>query len=425
VSINGSRVVTVISATTFSVPVDCTAGGGTSGTVAITITSYGMGAARINRYVSDLAADGTTGTNTNGMVLTRQLSPASHANSSRGAPWPTFPANSSQPWFHGTHMKARMVVWKDTTTLDKFGMFIMRQGTSGNSNPTGSIRNQADVSSGSTGPNATAWTAALADAGTYDTGTSGILNDHECALRLYSANAVYNEAGKTLIPLAGIFARCDSGGTIPWNSDNSGCGFDSVGRAGGGVSTWLNQMTQAHWQAYFTATVQVPDAVCKIRIMLGHNLDQGGIDVGDGDGSQVEQTGSPAVTTSYWKKRYKALIERLRAAYLAAFPSGKVCFELIVPWRSVQTSAMTDATTAANINTVIKQIAEETGSSWFSFYDYFGGVAPFWALHAWQPANGTMLANALRDGMDRATNGQYTTLGQYNAGGGRYVRELR
>jgi hypothetical protein len=416
VSINGSRVVTVISATTFSVPVNCLAGGGTSGTVSLTITSYGMGAARINRYVSDIAAG--TSIATNGMVLTRQLSPASHANSSRGAPWPTFPANSSQPWFHGSHTKGKMVVWKDSATLDKFALYMLKQGTSSSDSGFAS-RVQADVSAGSTGPNATGWTAALADDGDYDTGTAGILNDHECAIRLYSSSAVYDETGKTLIPLSGIFARCDSGGTIPWNSDNSGCGFDSVGRAGGGVSTWLVQMTQAHWQAYFTATVQVPDACTKIRIMLGHNLDQSGIDVGDGDGSQVEQSGTPALTTSYWKKRYKALIERLRAAYVAAFPSGKVCFELIIPWRSVQTSSMTDATTAADVNRVIKEIAEETGSSWFSFYDYWNGVAPFWALHAWQPANGTKLADALRDGMDRATNYQFAEGGVVDSSGPR------
>ena len=417
VSINGSRVVTVTGATTFTVPVDCTAGGGTNGTASLTLTSYSMGTTRINRFTANLAVD--TINTASGMVLVRQLSPASHANSSRQAPWPTLPANSSQPWFHGTHMKAKVVVWKDAATLDKFAIYILRQGTSAN-NSTSAARVQVDVSASSTGPVASGWTTALTDAANYDSGASGILNDHECSIRLYSSSVVYDETGKAIIPIAGIFARCNSGGTIPWNSDNSGCGFAAMGRAGANVSNWLNYCTQDHWQAYFTATVLVPNAVTKIRIMLGHNLDSVGIDVGDGDGALPEQTGTPATTTAAWKKRYKALIERLRAAYMAAFPSGKVCFELIVPWRSGQTSSMTDATTAANVNLVIKQIAAETNSSWFSFYDYWNGVAPFWALHAWQPANGDMLASALRNSMDRATNYRYSDFGEIQ-----YSRQFR
>ena len=43
------------------------------------------------------------------------------------------------------------------------------------------------------------------------------------------------------------------------------------------------------------------------------------VDVGDGDGAQAEQASN--VTTSYWKKRYKAFIQRLKDAYAAAFPS--------------------------------------------------------------------------------------------------------
>lgn len=414
VSINGTHTITVTSATAFTVPVNCLAGGGTGGTAALTLSSYSMGPTRINRFTADLAA--STVIAANGMVLTRQLTPATHTNSSRGAPWPTFPANSSQPWFHGTHMKAKMVVWKDAATLDKFALYMLRQGTSA-SNNNAATRVQVDVSAAATGPIETGWTDVLADAGTYDVSATGIANDHECSIRMYSSSATYNETGKALIPLAGIFARCDSGGVIPWNSDNSGCGFDSIGRAGAYVSDWLNYCTQAHWQAYFTATVLVPDATTKIRIMLGHNCNPSGSDVGDGDGSQVEQSSN--LTTSYWKKRYKALIARLQAAYAAAFPSGKLCFELIVPWASVQTSAMSNATLAADINRVIKEIAAETGASWFSFYDYWNGVAPFYNLHAWQPANGHMLAAALRDGMDRATGFAFSSQGPIQLAGAR------
>jgi hypothetical protein len=407
-------------AAAFTVPVDCTAGGGSSYTACtakLALTSYSMGTTRLNRFTANLAA-GTLNT-ASGLVLVRQLSPSSHANSSRQAPWPTLPANSSQPWFHGSHVKAKIVVWKDSDTLDAFAIYMLRQGTSA-SNSTPANRVQVDVSAASTGPVASPWSDVLADQANYDSGASGILNDHECSLRMYSSSAAYDETGKTLIPLCAIFARCDAGGTIPWNLDNSGCGFAAMGRAGAGVSNWLNYCTQAHWQAYFTATVLVPDACTKIRIMLGHNLDGGTSDVGDGDGPQAEQTGTPATTTAAWKKRYKDLISRLRSAYMAAFPSGKVCFELIVPWRSGQTSSMTDATTAADVNRVIKAIAEETGSAYFSYYEYWDGVAPFWALHAWQPANGDMLATALRNSMDRATNYRYSDLGEIQ-----YSRQIR
>lgn len=417
VDINGARTITAVTATTFTIGVNTLLGGGTGGTASLSLSSYSMGTTRLNRFTADLAVD--TLNTASGLVLVRQLSPASHANSSRQAPWPTLPANSSQPWFHGSHVKGKVVVWKDSSTLDKFAIYMLRQGTSANNGNSGS-RVQVDVSAASTGPIASDWTAALTDATTYDSGASGILNDHECSIRLYSSSVVYDETGKSFIPISAIFARCNSGGTIPWNSDNSGCGFSAMGRAGANVSNWLNYCTQAHWQAYFTATVQVPNAVTKIRIMLGHNLDSVGIDVGDGDGALPEQTGTPATTTAAWKKRYKALIARLRAAYVAAFPSGRVVFELIVPWRSGQTSAMLDSTTAADVNRVIKEIAAETGSAWFSFYDYWNGVAPFWALHAWQPANGHMLAASLRNSMDRATNYRYSDLGELQ-----YSRQFR
>jgi hypothetical protein len=285
---------------------------------------------------------------------------------------------------------------------------MLRQGSSANNSNLGT-RTQVDVSAAAAGPVATGWTDVLTDAGTYDSSTDGISNDHECAIRMYSSSAVYDETGKMLIPLGGIFARCNVSGVIPWNSDNSGAGYDAIGRAGAYVSDWLLYCTQAHWQAYFTATVLVPNAVTKIRIMLGHNVNPGTIDVGDGDGAQAEQAAN--VTTTYWKKRYKAFIQRLKDAYAAAFPSGKLYIELIIPWASKQTSAMSNATLAADVNNVVKQIAAETGSTWFSFYDYWGGVAPFYNLHAWTPANGQMLAMALRDGMDRSTNYLYSTSG--------------
>ena len=409
VDINGSRVVTVTGATTFTVPVNCLAGGGTGGTATLAVSSYSLGPSRMNRFTADIAAN--TINTANGWVLPRQIaSTPAHTNGQRTSAWPTLPANSSQPWFHGTYMKAKVVLWKDATTLDKFAIYLLRQGTT-TSNNNGATRTQVDVSGSATGPAASGWTDVLTDLTTYDSSSNGIVNDHECAVRLYSSSAVYDETGKTLIPLCAIFARCNSGGTIPWNSDNSGCGYDAIGRSGCYVSDWLNYATQAQWQAYFTATVLVPNAAAKVRIMLGHNVNPSGSDVGDGDGSQVEQSGSPGLTTSYWKKRYKALITRLKAAYAAAFPTGTLAVEIIIPWRSGQNSFMADATSAANLNSVVKEIAAETGASWFSFYEYFNGSAPFYNLHAWTPANGQMIAMALRDAMDRATGFTFSSQG--------------
>lgn len=412
VSINGSHVVTVTGATTFTVAVDCTSNAGTGGTATISHSSRVMHGVRTSRFTADIAAD--TLNTSSGLILSRQTSPASNANSSRQAPLPTFPTNGGQPWFHGTRVKAKMVLWKDSSTLDKFAIYLLRQGTSANNSNLGT-RTQVDVSGASTGPVGTGWTDVLVDAGTYDVAALGINNDHECAIRMYSSSAVYDESSRLLIPLCGIFARCDAAGAIPWNSDNSGFGYDALGRSGAYVSDWLNYCTQADWQAYFSATVLVPNQVCKITIMLGHNCSPTTIDVGDGDGAQAEQAAN--VTTTYWKKRYKVLISRLRAAYIAAFPAGRIEFELIVPWVSVQNSSMSNTTLAADINSKIKEVADEEGCAYFSFYEYWNAQPPFYNLHAWTPGNGKMLARALRDGMDRATNFAHSTLGSMNGEG--------
>lgn len=417
VDINGSRVITVTGATTGTVPVNCLAGGGTGGTGSINVSSYSLGPVRMNRFTADIAAN--TINTANFIMMPRQIaSTPAHTNGQRTSAWPTFVSNSSQPWFHGTYMKGKVVLWKDSSTLDKFAIYLRRAGHTTN-NDNLATKTQVDVSAATTGPIASGWTDVLTDLTTYDSSTNGIVNDHEVAIRMYSSSAVYDETGKTIIPLGAIFARCNSGGAIPWNADNSGCGYDAIGRSGCYVSDWLNYATQAQWQAYFTATVLVPDYRTKIRIMLGHNVNPSGSDVGDGDGSQVEQSGSPGIPTSYWKKRYKAFIARLQAAYAAAFPTGALSIELIVPWKSGQNSFMADSTSAAALNTVVKEIAAETGASWFSFYDYFNGSPPFYNLHAWTPYNGQMLAMALRDGMDRATDYQYATSGRVDTSGAR------
>ena len=58
------------------------------------------------------------------------------------------------------------------------------------------------------------WTSAVADAGTYQSVTAnGLLNDHNIQIGARSASG-YDETGKSIIFMRGIWARCDSGGTI-------------------------------------------------------------------------------------------------------------------------------------------------------------------------------------------------------------------
>lgn len=406
-SVNGSRTVaTTPSNTTYTFTgVTVSSGQATSGgycTMGTLSCTRSMHQVRVTRFKANIANNTALGS---GILLTRQINATTaHSNSQRGAAWPTFASNSGQPWFHVgaaataeglTHRKAKLVYWRNADTLPAFRLFVGAQGTT--TTQTNYITNgTVDVTgaSGAEGPASTGWTPAINCRSDYDNSAGGVNNDHELTLRMLTDANTTNETGKNIIPLAAIFARCTSGGTM-FNGRSYGCGYDGIGRAGATVTDWLGYCTQADWQAYFTATVLVPDGRTVVRIMLGHNL--------------VEQSGGHV--TSAFTTNYTTLVNRIKAAYAAAFPSGVLTVQLIVPWVSGQSSAMSNATLATEINDAVKAVAVATGSAWFSYYDAFNGLAPFYNLHAWTPQNGQMIAAALRQAMDQSTEYRYSTLG--------------
>jgi len=344
-----------------------------------------------------------------GIFLQRQQSAADYSNDNRAYPWPC--NNGAQaPWFHGQHVKAKLIIQQLATSgWLQIDTACARVGltTSTVSAYVTSTLSAADAVV------STSWTAALADGGGYQTNTAGLLNDHYVQIRA-RATTGYNENGLSLVVMAAVVARTDSGGTISWNSDNTGFGYDYIGRPGASVAYWANfYAVQAQWQQYFTQTVLVPDAHTTLCIMLGHNVNGTG-----------EQSGGNLQTQ--WSTNYTNFITMLKAAYAAAFPTGTLKIVLIVPWICTAESNYMQSTAAANqVQAAVEALAQVNGCAWCSFYNYFNQVPPFYPLHSSTPANGALLAVAFKDMLERSTQGKYTTLGQYNAGGGRYIRGIR
>lgn len=330
-----------------------------------------------------------------GLWVQRQSTLAAVTYASRAFPW-NCTNSASGPWFHGQHMKSKLIVQQLATSgWLQFDIATARVGAT-----TSTV--SAYVTTTLTAADAivsSAWTAALADSGGYQTSTAGHINDHYVQQRLRTT-AGYNENGLSLVLLCGVFARCDSGGTISWNSDNTGFGYDHIGRSGAGVTDWAdNYCTQTQWQQYFTQTVLVPDGHTTIFLMLGHNANGAG-----------EQSGG--VVTATWSSKYQTFISRLKAAYAAAFPSGTLEIVLVVPWICTAESNFMQNTTAANsVQAAVEALAITNGCAWFSFYNYFNRVPPFPLLHASSPGNGIMLAQALKDCLDHANNFATTPLG--------------
>ena len=396
------------------------------------LTARIMGPCRVHAYTANVAADTIIG---NGITLSRQQATAiTHSNANRSAPHATSAGNGGEPWFHNTYMKGKLVYWVPTTAannLDELGIAIIRQGLTGGGTNT-SARTQHVNSSGADVIAATAYSAALTDGGGYQTDTGGIVNDHDVSLQLRSASAgTYAETGKVLIPLAGVFARCDSGGTIPTNADGSYCAYSSIGRGGSRVSSWLNYCTQTDWQRWFAATMEGAAPTFIDCYTLGHNIASETIDVGDGDGAVAEYAGS--TLNSVWKKRYKALMARRKAAFLAAFPSGNYIGPLvIVPW----TAAVDCGTYSGNstrteaLNTAAKEAAVESNGGYISLIDYFRASdgtlqAPFTTLHPWTPANGHMISLAIMDCLDRNTSFRYSAVGRTSGSRGGILSRIR
>ena len=332
-----------------------------------------------------------------GIWLERQNTSAAVTYASRAFPWNNT-NGASAPWFHGQHMKSKMIVQQLASGgWLQFDLATCRSGAS--TTTVGSF--VTSTLSAADAIVSSSWTPALADTANFQTSTAGHINDHYVQQRMRST-AGYNENGLSLVLLGAVFARCDGSGVIPWDSDSKGFGYDHFGRSGSGVTDWAdNYCTQSQWQEYFTQTVLVPDGHTTIFLQLGHNVNGAG-----------EQSGSPGTVTATWISKYQTIISRLKAAYAAAFPSGTLEIVLVVPWIcTAESNFMQNTTSADSVQAAVETLASTNNCAWFSFYNYFNRVPPFPLLHASSPGNGIMLAQALKDCLDHATNFISTPLG--------------
>lgn len=411
--------------------------GGVSETVAATTTGYGAIAGNVNsgagtpalgapttRMVFTLNSTATDWTwtapnNQGGWLLQRECA-ASATKANQYMPWPLLANNSYNPWFHGAHHKCAIVVQGQTAGSGVISVGIGTRRVGGSATGASSYADVAitDIAT----IMRTDFTPAVADAGNYQTATAnGLLNDHYIQLGARSASG-YDETGKSIIFMRGVWARCDSGGTITWNNTdglNSGAGYDSFGRSGSAITDWeTNYWTQAQWAEYFSATVQVPNQVTVMAIMLGHNC--------------VQISGN--VVTAAFTASWVAFIAKLRAAYEAAwpvalYPSSKLHLMIITPWFSdVESNFMsvTGVTGGRSMQAVYESLANSTTDcSWFSFFNYFNESNPFDTLHADNEVSGNMLGEAFFDALHRSTDFRYSAQGAVGSGSSRTIRLAR
>lgn len=384
----------------------------------VTVTSHGSARADFNsgagtpvlgrettKLVSTIILDpGDDLGNGNGQAIQwpRQQNSNSTAQSARGYPWP-LNNGLNRPWHNGQHIQSRLVI--QGMAANGWGSIATATRRIGLTTNTSSAFIQSSLTAADT-IQVTNWTAPLADGGGFQTNTSGALNDHiiQCTAQVPEGGIA---SGLSLIIAAAVVRRCDAAGAIQWNADNTGFGFDSLGRGGASNEDWAsNYWSQTQWQAYFTATVLVPDAHATIMIMMGHNVNGTG-----------EQSGS--LVTATWSTNYQTIITRLRAAYAAAFPSGTLNIMLIVPWRCTEESNFMNSVAACDsLQVAVETLAASNGCSWFSYYNAFAKEAVMPKLHAETQAHMLRLANSVRDAMDRATNFQFTAGGRTTSGSG-------
>jgi hypothetical protein len=371
-----------------------------------------MRPARCSSLTSNTADGSVLGS---GMQLNRKSQSGADVSvaANLGYPWPDLAENAvsgvARPWYHNTHIKCKGLFYNCVSPLTSFDHSFNRAGKSATDVVTA---NAATPLVGTT-IFETTWTNTRADDNDYDTATStGIFNDHDIQYRLY-ARAGVNETGLNLVPVGCIVARCDSGGTIPWNADGTGASYDHFGISGSRVSDWLNNYaTQDHWQEYFTRTVLNPAGVTVMGIMLGHNVESG-----------VDTTGD--VCNDVWREGYEDFVNMLEAAYAAAFPTGSFTPLIIVPWRSGESSAFQSVALARSIQAQVERMCNENGWPMFSFFEYFNQVAPFHMLHASSIDDSHKLLAGMRDAMDRATGYQYAFGGAVGGGSSRSLRRSR
>lgn len=350
----------------------------------------------------------TAPNNQGGWLLQRECA-GSITKANQYMPWPLLPANSYNPWYHGQHHKCAMVIQGQTpgSGVLSLGIGIRRVGAS----VTGSASWNDVAINDLAAIVRTDWTAAVADAGTYQaTIGNGLLNDHNIQLGARSASG-YDETGKSIIFMRGIWARCDSGGTIGWNNTdglNSGAGYDSFGRSGSAITDWeSNYWSQTQWQEYFAATVMVPNQVTVMAIMLGHNC--------------IQTSGG--VVTAAFTASWLAVIAKIRAAYEAAFPKAlyptrKLHLMIVTPWYNDSESNFMQANGVAggrSMQAAYESICAQTEDcSWFSFFNYFDEAEPFDTLHADNEISGNILGDAFFDALNRSTAFAYSGKGTTN-----------
>lgn len=356
--------------------------------------------------VSLTAADDLGNGNGQAIQWSRQQNSNSTAQSARGYAWPQN-NGANRTWHNGAHIQSRLLIqgqasggWGSIATATR------RIGLTTNTTSGGGTFNQSSLTAANT-IQVTNWTTPLADGGGFQTTLpNGAVNDHivQCTAQVPTGGIA---SGLALIIAGVVLTRCNAAGAIPWNADNTGFGFDSIGRSGCFASDWANNYwSQAQWQAYFTATVLVPDAHATIMIMLGHFVDVSG-----------EQSGS--LVTATWSTNYQTIITRLRAAYAAAFPSGTLNIMLIVPWRCTEeTNFMNTVASCDSLQAAVEALAAANGCSWFSYYNAFAKAAGNPKVIAETQGQMLSLANSVRGAMDRATNFQFTAGGRVTSGGG-------
>ena len=361
-----------------------------------------------------------TAPNASGGWLLQRECAGSTTKANQYMPWPLLASNSFNPWFHGSHHKCAMVIQGQTagSGVLSLGVGIRRVGASVTGAASWSDLSVTDLAV----IQRVGWTSAVADAGTYQsTISNGLLNDHNIQLGARSASG-YDETGKSIIFMRGIWARCSSDGTITWNNTdglNSGAGYDSFGRSGSAITDWeSNYWSQTQWSEYFTATVMVPNQVTVMAIMLGHNC--------------VQVSGS--TMTAAFRTSWQAVVDKLRAAYesafpLALYPTRKLHLMIVMPWYNDSESNFFQGAGVAggrSMQSVYESLAASNpDTSWFSFFNYFNEAEPFDQLHADNEVSGHMLGEAFMDAIHRATDFKYASQSTHATANPRTMRLRR
>lgn len=392
----------------------------TYGDAARTVTDIGGAGPKLIRPTRNIAFSGDIASGTllsaanytGGITIQRAFSASANSATNQLYSWPKHGANS-RPWFHDSaagdaYIKGKLIVgMQSATQCEQFAIHLKRWGvTLANADVSANL--ECTIPTPADGAYAeTEWTAVVADDGDYHATAGDQYNDHALQIGIATAAAAYNETGLSLNLVAGVFARCNSGGTIATNARGAACGYDAFGRSGSYVGDWSdNYATQDQWQQYFTCTVKNPLAITVMDIELGRNVNTTG---------SAEATGG--TVNAGWTTNYQAFITKLQAAYAAAFPTGILYINLKMP--PICTDADNGVFTTARCDAMQDRIIALSNSNprvgWASFYEYFNHADPIEQLHPMDDIDGIKIATADRDMMDRATNFRYSTLGM--AGG--------